>query len=35
MVMGGYTHSRMRELILGGATRDVIENADIPVVMGH
>jgi len=35
MIMGGYTHSRMRELILGGATRDVIENADIPVVMGH
>jgi len=35
MVMGGYTHSRMRELIMGGATRDVIENADIPVVMGH
>jgi len=35
MIMGGYTHSRMRELILGGATRDVIENAQIPVVMGH
>ncbi|SCA56935.1 putative universal stress protein UspA-like [Candidatus Terasakiella magnetica] len=35
MVMGGYTHSRMRELILGGATRDVIENAQIPVIMGH
>jgi len=35
MIMGGYTHSRMRELIMGGATRDVIENADIPVLMGH
>ncbi|WP_167730241.1 universal stress protein [Terasakiella sp. SH-1] len=35
MVMGGYTHSRMRELIMGGATRDVIENAQIPVIMGH
>ncbi len=35
MVMGGYTHSRMRELIMGGATRDVIESATIPVLMGH
>jgi nucleotide-binding universal stress UspA family protein len=35
MVMGGYSHSRMRELILGGVTRDVISSADIPVVMGH
>ncbi len=35
MIMGGYSHSRMRELILGGVTRDVIEQTDIPVVMGH
>jgi len=35
MVMGGYSHSRLRELILGGVTRDVIEFADIPVIMGH
>ncbi|MDV7339254.1 universal stress protein [Terasakiella sp. A23] len=35
MVMGGYSHSRMRELILGGVTRDVIQMSDIPVIMGH
>lgn len=35
MVMGGYSHSRMRELILGGVTRDVIESTTIPVIMGH
>lgn len=35
MVMGGYSHSRLREMILGGVTRDVIELADIPVLMGH
>lgn len=35
MVMGGYSHSRMRELILGGVTRDVIETASLPVLMGH
>jgi len=35
MIMGGYSHSRMRELIMGGVTRDVIEQTNIPVVMGH
>lgn len=35
MVMGGYSHSRMRQLILGGVTRDVIEMASLPVLMGH
>lgn len=34
-VMGGYGHSRMREMILGGVTRHVISHADIPVVMAH
>jgi nucleotide-binding universal stress UspA family protein len=35
MVMGGYSHSRVRELILGGVTRDIIEMSDLPVIMGH
>lgn len=35
MVMGAYGHSRMRELILGGATAHVIENAAIPVLLAH
>jgi nucleotide-binding universal stress UspA family protein len=35
LVMGGYGHSRLRELVLGGATRDVLANAPIPVFMAH
>ena len=35
LVMGAYTHSRMRQLILGGVTRHVLENADIPLLMAH
>lgn len=35
IVMGGYGHSRVRELVLGGATRDVLSNAEIPVLMAH
>lgn len=35
LVMGAYTHSRMRQLILGGVTRHVLEVAKIPVLMSH
>jgi nucleotide-binding universal stress UspA family protein len=35
IVMGGYGHSRLRELVLGGATRDVLGNSQIPVLMAH
>ncbi len=35
IVMGGYGHSRFREAILGGATRDMLEMTDIPVFMAH
>jgi nucleotide-binding universal stress UspA family protein len=35
LVMGAYGHSRVRELILGGVTRHVLENAAIPVLMAH
>ena len=35
LLIGGYGHSRRRELIMGGVTRDIIENADIPVLMVH
>ena len=31
--MGAYSHSRLRQLILGGVTRHVLENAAIPVMM--
>jgi nucleotide-binding universal stress UspA family protein len=35
IVMGGYGHSRLREWMLGGATRDMLAAADIPVLMSH
>lgn len=35
MVMGGYGHTRFREAILGGATRDMLEHAAVPVLMAH
>jgi len=35
LVMGAYTHSRLTEFILGGATREVLATADIPVLMHH
>lgn len=35
IVMGAYGHSRFREAILGGATRNMLETADIPVFMAH
>jgi nucleotide-binding universal stress UspA family protein len=35
VVMGAYGHSRLREAILGGATRDVLELAQVPVFMTH
>jgi nucleotide-binding universal stress UspA family protein len=35
LVMGAYSHSRIRECLLGGATRHVILHADLPVLMQH
>ncbi|ARE39447.1 Universal stress protein family protein [Rhodovulum sp. P5] len=35
MIMGAYGHSRFREAILGGATRNMLEKTDIPVLMAH
>jgi nucleotide-binding universal stress UspA family protein len=35
MVMGAYGHSRFREAILGGATRNMLEQAKVPVLMAH
>jgi nucleotide-binding universal stress UspA family protein len=35
MAMGAYSHSRLRQLILGGVTRHVLENATIPVMMNR
>ncbi|MEP2783442.1 MAG: universal stress protein [Pseudoruegeria sp.] len=35
LVMGAYGHSRFREALLGGATRDMLEAAKIPVFMAR
>jgi len=35
LVMGGYGHSRLREFVLGGATRSVLENLRLPTLMSH
>jgi nucleotide-binding universal stress UspA family protein len=35
MIMGGYGHSRVRELILGGATRGILSAMTIPTLMSH
>jgi nucleotide-binding universal stress UspA family protein len=34
-VMGGYGHSRLREFILGGATRGILATMIIPTLMSH
>jgi nucleotide-binding universal stress UspA family protein len=35
LVMGAYGHSRFREAILGGATRNMLEQAEVAVFMAH
>jgi nucleotide-binding universal stress UspA family protein len=35
LVMGAYGHSRVRELLLGGATRTVLASATLPLLMAH
>jgi nucleotide-binding universal stress UspA family protein len=33
LIKGAYTQSRLRQMIFGGATRHVLENAEIPVLL--
>lgn len=35
LIMGGYGHSRVREFLLGGATRGILATMTIPVLMAH
>ena len=35
IVMGAYSHSRFRQAILGGATRNMLEKAEVPVLMAR
>lgn len=35
IVMGAYSHSRMREMIMGGVTAHMLKHADVPILMMH
>ena len=35
LVVGGYGHSRLRERILGGVTRELLQHMTLPVLMSH
>jgi nucleotide-binding universal stress UspA family protein len=35
IVMGGYGHSRLRQFVLGGVTRGMLESMTVPVLMSH
>ena len=35
IVMGAYGHSRLREMVLGGATRTLLASMTVPVLMSH
>lgn len=35
VVMGAFGHSRLREFVLGGATRDVLHDMQLPVLFAH
>jgi len=35
IVMGGYGHSRLREFVLGGVTRTILETMTVPALMSH
>lgn len=35
IVIGGYGHSRLRQIVLGGVTRYLTNNSDVPVLLSH
>lgn len=35
VVMGAYGHTRLREAVLGGATRDMLHHSPVPLLMAH
>jgi nucleotide-binding universal stress UspA family protein len=35
MVMGGYGHAKLREIVLGGVTRGILSSMTVPVLMSH
>lgn len=35
VVLGGYGHSRLREFVLGGVTRDILDRTTVPLFLAH
>ena len=35
LVMGAYGHTRLREAVLGGATRDILHSSTVPLLLAH
>ena len=35
LVLGAYGHSRLREMLLGGTTRDLLAEVPLPLLMAH
>ena len=35
LVMGAYSHSRWREMIIGGVTRHAVQKTSVPIFMSH
>ena len=35
LVMGGYGHSRLRQVVFGGVTRRMLDSMTVPVLMSH
>ena len=35
IVMGAYGHARLREIILGGVTRDLLKKSPVPLLLAH
>lgn len=35
VVMGAYGHSRLRESVLGGTTREMLDYSDVPLILAH
>ncbi len=35
LIMGAYGHSRLREVVLGGMTREIMKTMTVPVLMSH
>lgn len=35
IIAGGYGHSRLRQIVLGGVTRSLIQNGSVPILLAH